>query len=232
DASKSNDGTAALPWKALLGFRQVWALMLVRFISDPAWYFYLFWLPEYLHSVRGFSLQQIGYFAWIPFLTADFGSVAGGWINTFLMRRGWSLNKARKVAMAGSAACMPLAIAAAHVSDARIAIAFICLATFGQQAWSANIITLPADLFPSKVVASVYGLSALSSSFGAMVFMLLIGWVVDHFSYAPIFVTVGLMHPLAAAVVFVSIPRIELIRIDRTVPIRPEKLVSKQRAQG
>jgi ACS family hexuronate transporter-like MFS transporter len=154
--------------------------MVARFVSDPAWYFYLFWLPEYLHSVRGFSLQKIGYFAWIPFLAADLGSVAGGWVNTFLIRSGWSLSNARKAAIAGSAACMPIAIAAAQVSDASTAIAFISLATFAHQAWSANMITLPADLFPSRVVASVYGFSGLASSLGAMLFMLVIGWVVDH----------------------------------------------------
>jgi ACS family hexuronate transporter-like MFS transporter len=226
-ANTSNDGAAALPWKALLGYRQVRVLMAARFISDPAWYFYLFWLPDYLHSVRGFSLQQIGYFAWVPFLAAGLGSVAGGWISTFFMRSGWSLNKARKVAMGCSAACMPVAIVAANASDARTAIAFVSLATFAHQAWSANMITLPADLFPSKVVASVYGLTAFSSSFGGIAFMLVIGWVVDHFSYTPIFVAVSLMHPLAAAVLFLAIPRIEMVRIDRAVPIRRVDLVAK-----
>ena len=122
---------------------------------------------------------------------------------------------------------MPLAIAAAYVSDVRTAIAFVSLATFAHQAWSANVLTLPADLFPSRVVGSVYGLSGSSSSFGAMVFMLVIGWVVDHFSYAPIFITVGVMHPIATAVLFLAIPRIELVRTNRAVPIKAGKLVAK-----
>jgi ACS family hexuronate transporter-like MFS transporter len=231
-AKTPNEGAAVLPWKTLLGYRQVRGLMLARFITDPAWYFYLFWLPEYLHSARGFSLQQIGHFAWIPFLTANVGSLAGGWINTFFMRRGWSLNNARKVAMAGSAACMPLAIAAAYVSDAREAIAFVSLATFGHQAWSANVLTLPADLFPSRVVGSVYGLSGSSGSFGGMVFMLVIGGVVDHFSYAPVFVTVGVMHPVATAVLFLAIRRIELVHMNQALPTKGGKSVTKWKPVG
>lgn len=229
--SKANVSTNAtgLPWKSLLGYRQLWALMLARFLSDPAWYFYLFWLPEYLHSVRGLSLVQIGQYAWIPYLAADFGSLAGGWINTFFMRRGWSLNRARKVTMACSAACMPVCIAAASVSDVRAVIAFVSLATFAHQAWSANMLILPADLFPSRVVGSVYGLSGSSGSFGAMVFMLVIGWVVDHFSYAPIFITVGVMHPVALAVLFLMIPRIETVLTDRALPTRPGNSVSNGR---
>jgi MFS transporter, ACS family, hexuronate transporter len=204
-----NDETGSFSWITLLCDRRVWALAVARFISDPAWYFYLFWLPEYLHSARGFSLRQIGHFAWIPFLTADLGSVAGGSVSTYFLRRGWSLNKARKAVMGGSAACMPVAIAAATTSDPYTAIALVSVATFAHQAWSANMITLPADLFPSKVVATVSGLSGFSSSVGGMAFMLVIGWVVDHFSYVPIFIAVGVMHPLAATVLFLMIPQFE-----------------------
>jgi len=113
---------------------------------------------------------------------------------------------------------MPVAIVAAHVSDAALAIALISLATFAHQAWSASMLTLPADLFPSTVVASVCGLSAASSSFGAMIFMLAIGWVVDHFLYGPIFVTVGLMHPLALGILFLTIPRIVMISLPSVDP--------------
>lgn len=208
---ESTADTAGIPWTTLLGCRQVWVLMLTRFVSDPAWYFYLFWLPEYLHSVRGFSLEQIGSLAWIPFLSADAGSITGGWIGSLFMRKGWSLNKARKVAMGSFAACMPITVAAAYASRSSVVISLICLATFAHQAWSANIITLPADLFPPKAVGVVYGLTAFSSSIGGMIFMLVIGWVVDHYSYASIFLTVGLMHPLAAAVLFIMIPRLEMV---------------------
>ncbi len=213
-------------WTTLLGYRQLWALMMARLISDPAWYFYLFWIPEYLHSVRCFSLQQIGTLAWVPFLAADFGSVAGGWISAFLMRRGSSLNRARKIAMGACAACMPFTIAAAYVSHPSSAIALVSLATFAHQAWSANMITLPADLFPQKVVASAYGLTAFSSSIGGMMFMLVIGWVVDHFSYTWIFLTVGVMHPLAAVVLFVGIPHFQMVRPGK-VSIIPVSLVAE-----
>lgn len=185
--------------------------MAARLISDSAWYFYLFWLPEYLSQERRFSIRQIGASAWIPYLTACLGSLAGGFFSDRLIRSGWSVNGARKIVMAASALLMPTAILAVSVREPLQAIALISLATFLIQVWATNLFTLPADLFPPQLVASVYGFSGFAGSLSAMIFMLAVGAVVETFSYVPIFTAVGLMHLVATGIVFALIPEIKLV---------------------
>ena len=196
-------------WIELVRMRPVVGLMAARFISDSAWFFYLFWLPDYLSAVRGFNLRQIGAFAWIPYVSALVGGLVPGPLTTLLLRMGFSFNAARKSALYGSAALMPIALGAAFVREASWAIALVSLATFLIQVWASNLFALPADLFPSSKVASVYGLAGATGSFAAMMFTLIVGWVVDHFSYTPILVSVALMHPLAAIVLSFTIPKLE-----------------------
>jgi len=203
--------SAHVPWRELLTYREVWGLMAARLISDSAWYFYLFWLPEYLSQERRFSIRQIGASAWIPYLTACLGSLAGGFFSDRLIRSGWSVNGARKIVMAASALLMPTAILAVSVREPLQAIALISLATFLIQVWATNLFTLPADLFPPQLVASVYGFSGFAGSLSAMIFMLAVGAVVETFSYVPIFTAVGLMHLVATGIVFALIPEIKLV---------------------
>jgi len=194
------------PWQELLRLRPVVGLMGARIVSDSAWFFYLFWLPDYLSAVRGFNLRQIASFAWIPYVSALVGGLVPGPLTSLLLRLGLSFNAARKGAIYGSAALMPIALGAAFVRDAYIAIAFVSLATFLIQIWASNLFALPADLFPSEKVGSVYGIAGAAGSLAAMLFTLLVGWVVDHFSYTPILVSVALMHPIAAIVLYFTIP--------------------------
>jgi ACS family hexuronate transporter-like MFS transporter len=158
--------------------------------------------------VRGFNLRQIASFAWIPYVSALIGGLVPGPLTTLLMRLGCSFNAARKGAIYGSAALMPIALGAAFVRSPYVAIAFVSLATFLMQIWASNLFALPADLFPSEKVGSVYGLAGAVGSLAAMMFTLLVGWVVDHFSYTPILVSVAFMHPVAAIVLHFTIPRI------------------------
>lgn len=185
-------------WVELLGYKQVWGLVLARMLSDPVWWFYVFWLPEYLRRERNFSLAMIGYFAWIPFLTADAGNFVGGGISSYLIKRGWPVLRARKTVMFTSAAVMLAGLPAVLTGSPTLAVALISLATLAYSSWAANILTLPADLFPHAVVASVSGLSGTGAAIGGMIFTLVIGVVVDHFSYLPVFTAAALM-PLAAA---------------------------------
>jgi ACS family hexuronate transporter-like MFS transporter len=185
-------------WLDLFRYKQVWGLVLGRMLADPVWWFYVFWLPEYLKRERNFSLAMIGYFAWIPFLTADLGNLAGGAASGSLIKRGWSVLASRKTVMVASAVVMMAGIPAVLAKDANAALALISLATFAYSTWAANILTLPADLFPQHVVASVSGLSGTGAALGGMVFTLIIGIVVDRFSYLPVFVAAGVM-PLVAA---------------------------------
>lgn len=186
-----------IPWARLFSYRQVWGLLLGRMLADPVWWFYVFWLPEYLKRERAFSLAMIGYFAWIPFLAADLGNLVGGAASGLLIKRGLPVLRARKTVMFLSAVLMMSGIPAVMARDASSAVALISLATFAYSTWAANILTLPADLFPSRVVASVSGLSGTGAATGGMIFTLVIGAVVDRFSYLPVFIAAGIM-PLAA----------------------------------
>ena len=197
----SNSGAleqAEVPWVRLFGYRQVWGLVLARMLSDPVWWFYVFWLPEYLRRERNFSLAMIGYFAWIPFLTADAGNFVGGGMSSYLIKRGWPVLRARKTVMFASAALMLAGLPAVLTGSPTLAVALISLATLAYSSWAANILTLPADLFPHNVVASVSGLSGTGAAIGGMIFTLVIGVVVDRFSYLPVFTAAALM-PLVAA---------------------------------
>lgn len=192
-------------WKMVLTRREIWPLIIARILSDPVWLFYLFWLPHYFKHTRGFNLVDVALFGWVPFLAADLGSVSGGWLSSFFVRRGLSVLAARKAAMCIFAALMPMAVPAVLATHWQTALLFISVATFGHQAWSASFITLPADLFPKPVVASAYGLAAMCGFFAGAVFTKIVGHLVDSIGYVPVFTTVGLLHLLATAVLVVGL---------------------------
>src|ERR1043166_8382793 len=145
-------------WLELLRFRQTWAIMLSRFLADPVWWLYVTWLPLYLYNARGFDLKQIGMFAWMAFLSADAGSLLGGWLSGQLISRGWTTDRARKAVIVVGALCMTAGVPAAFATDAFVALGFISLVTFGFQAWINNVQTLPSDFFPTQAVGAVAGL--------------------------------------------------------------------------
>ena len=190
-------------WLELLKFRQTWAIILARFLADPVWWLYITWLPLYLYNVRGFSLKQIGLFAWVPYVSAAAGSLFGGWLSGYLIRRDWSVNKARKLVVVIGALLMSSGILAATAESAMIALAFIGVVLFGFQSFISNVQTLPSDFFPKDAVASVAGLSGFGAGIGAILLTLTTGFVVDHFhSYTPILVTSALLPWLATLLLF------------------------------
>ena len=174
-------------WLPILKRRETWAIVLGRSLTDPIWWFYVFWLPQYLSDTRGFSLKEIAIFAWIPFVAADIGNFAGGLTSGALVKRGMPVMRARKWICVVS--CIPLlaGIPAVLVASPFSALAFICLALFGFASWSTMGLTLPSDLFPPEVVGSVTGLSGLAAGLVSTLFTLLVGTLVDHFSYLPAF---------------------------------------------
>lgn len=195
-------------WFKLFSYKEVVCLITVKFLTDPVWFFYVFWLPKYLHDTRGFDIKQIGYYAWIPYAAAGVGSFFGGWFSSFLIKRGLTLNASRKVALGLSAAFMP---AAAFIVSCPtgLAIVFISLAFLGHQFWSVIIQTLPADLYPQGMVGSVAGLIGASGSFGAMIFAMIVGYILVHYaSYVPIFLVVSLLHPISFGLIMLMIRRI------------------------
>lgn len=180
----------------LLRKRQAWALMLCRFLVGPVVQFYIYWLPEYLYRERGLSLKVIGMFAWVPFLCGDVGSVTGGWAAGMLIRRGFSVAAARAVTMTiGGAACL-LSIAVALASSAPAAMAWICVVLAGHTFLSANMFAAISDMFPNSGVGRVTALTGVAGGFSGMLFPLLTGFLVDHFSYIPVFSIAAVM-PLA-----------------------------------
>ncbi|MGH9453981.1 MAG: MFS transporter [Terriglobia bacterium] len=212
DASESFAASRRL-WVRLLHTRQAWGFIIAKFMTDPIWWFYIFWIPSYLSQARGFSLVQIGYFAWIPFLAADIGSVLGGWASGFLMARGWSVNAARKITLAACALCMPAGIAAVLASNTWLALALISVSTSAHQGWSANLFTLVSDMFPREEVASVTGLGGCGGAIGGMIIAPVTGYVLQWFhTYVPLFIIAGVMHPLAIIVLHRVVPRIEPAR--------------------
>jgi len=198
-----------VPWANVLGYREAWGFMLAKFMTDPVWWFYLFWLPKYLVQVRGFSIAMLAWFGAIPFFAASFGSIAGGWLSGWLIKRGWRVNGARKMAMAVCAFCMPAGIIAVLSGSAWTALALISLAASAHQGWSANLFTLPSDMFAKKDVGSVVGLGGAAGAFGGMVIALVAGQILQVFhTYVPLFIIAGVMHPLAFGVVQLMIPKI------------------------
>ena len=183
--------------------------MIGRCLADPVWWFYVFWLPEYLNRSRGFALSTIGSTLWIPFVFAALGSGMGGYASGVLMRRCGSRVVARKVVIVFGAVLMLFGIPAFLAQDSTMAVGFICIVLFGYSSWAANILTLTADLFPSEQVAQVTGLVGTAGAIGGMLFTLATGWLVQNISYGPVFALASAMTVCAAAAVVWLVPREE-----------------------
>ena len=208
-------------WGALLTYPQVWAIVLARLFADPVWWLYITWLPLYLYNVRGFSLAQIGLFAWVPYVAADAGSLFGGWLSGHLIGRGWSVDRARKTVIVAGAALMSAGILAARAESAIGALAFIGVVLFGFQSWIGNVQTMPSDFFPEDAVASVAGLGGLGAGIGAILFTMTTGYVVDRFhSYTPILTTAAVLPALGTIVLFVLGGRIRPLSVEDTAGTR------------
>jgi ACS family hexuronate transporter-like MFS transporter len=207
--SKLSTGTRIRNWRGwvtALKRRETWAIVIGRSLTDPVWWFYVFWLPQYLSDARGFSLQQIAAFAWIPFVAADIGNFLGGFISRALIRRGMAVLSARKWVCVVSCLPMLAGIPAALVSNPLSALAYICVALLGYACWSTMGLTLPSDLFKSEVVGSVTGLSGLGAGLVSTLFTLVVGTLADHGSYIPAFVVAALA-PILATVSVVMLIR-------------------------
>ena len=185
------------PWSSLLRYRQTWGLLLARFFSDPVWWFYLFWLPKFLSDKRGFTMAEIGMLAWVPYLTADLGSISGGIFSGRLVNRGWPVLKARSTGMWPFALLMPVSLLIPAAPSNTVVMAIICIVTFAHMAWKTNIMTVTNDIYPTHVVGSLSGIVAFGNGLGGTLFTWFTGWVVQNHSYDAIFIVMGFMHPIA-----------------------------------
>jgi len=211
---KTSQGARSFPWTGLFSVREIWGLVTAKFLSDAAWFFYLFWLPKYLYEARGFDVKAVGTFAWMPSAAAGVGCLLGGWFSSHLVRRDFSLGTARKTALGLSAALMPFVILIPHV-PVSFAIAIFCLAYFGQQSWSTLVMVLPADLFPPSVVGSVAGLVGFGGAVGGIAFGELVGYLLDHgFGYGTVFAFAGALHVVAFGIILACIPAVEPLHLN------------------
>ena len=191
----------------LLTDRAVWGLMVNRFLSDPIWWFYAFWLPQYLTQSRGFSLTQIGQTAWVPFAFAGAGGWCGGFASDALVRRGVAPVKARKIVMVIGSCLMLCGLPAFQVRSNALALALISVVVFGFTGWSSNILSIATDFFPAETVGQVTGLGGTAAAIGGMLFTLATGWLVQNISFGSVFVVTSGMTLCAVVVIVWFLPR-------------------------
>ena len=209
--------SARASWRELLRYRQTWAVFVCRFLADPLWYFFVFWIPEFLTRERGLHLGAIGAVAWIPFLVSDLSNFATGWTALALQRAGWSVHRTRKTLMLVGAMMSPIGIAAAFAHSLFWTMAFISVAIFFWMAWSITVQTLPGDFFPTSAVASVYGVGGAGSTAGSVISIWLVGRILDSTgSYITVFVLLGLLMPLAYVFGTLLMGRVERLQLAGT----------------
>jgi ACS family hexuronate transporter-like MFS transporter len=209
------EATTPIAWGTLLKHRQTWAFATGKFLTDPIWWFFLFWLPDFFGKNYGLDLKTFGPALIAIYLLADVGSIAGGWFSSFLIKRGWSVNAGRKSAMLLCAVCVLPVSLAIYAENLGVAVGIIGLAAAAHQGWSANLFTLTSDLMPRRAVASVVGLGGMAGAIGGMLMAKYAGYVLENVgSYTPIFLLIGSMYLIALAIIHLLVPRLESARID------------------
>ena len=209
------ESTVRVPWRTLLKHRQTWAFAIGKFLTDPVWWLYLFWIPDFLNRNHGLDLTTVGPPLVAIYLVADVGSIGGGWLSSTLMKRGISLNRARKTAMLVCAlAVLPIAFAAG-ARELWVAVALISIAAAAHQGWSANLFTLTSDTFPRQAVGSVVGLGGMAGAIGGMLIAKLTGYILQATgSYVPVFLIAASAYLIALAVIHVLMPKLEPARLE------------------
>lgn len=190
-----------IPWRTLLRYRQTWAIFACRFLADPLWYFFVFWIPDFLSKQRGLSLVGIGKVAWIPFMVSGVANLGGGFLAQRLQRSGWSVNRTRKAFMIFSTVLSPVGILAAWAPTLSATIVLISAAVFCWTFWSIAVHSLAGEYFPPRAVASVYGFAGIGSTAGSAIFTWVVGRTLDlTHSYGYVFIGLGVLMPLALLV--------------------------------
>jgi ACS family hexuronate transporter-like MFS transporter len=204
----------SIRWLHLFRYKQVWGLVIAKFLGDAVWYFISLWLPKYLMDTRGYDIKQVGYFAWIPWAAAGVGCLMIGSFSSLLLKRGLSLNLARKIAIGISVSVMPCLLFVPISSNLLVIVPF-AIGYFGQQAWSTLIMTLPADLFPRSAVGAVAGLVGFGGAMGGIAFGELAGQMLKHGTgYAPIFGLAGTLHILSFFVILLFIRNVRPLAFE------------------
>jgi len=203
--------TEKVPMLPLLKFRQTWAFSLGKMLTDPVWWFYLFWLPKFLSTNYGIKGRDRIIYLTVVYVIADVGSVFGGWLASALVKRGWTLNRSRKFALLIFALIMPLVTVANFAKNAWVAVILIGIAAGAHQGWSANLFTLTTDLFPRKAVGSIVGIGSCAGALGGVVMSTYVGQLLDKNPsyYLPMFIIAGVTYLVAWGVIQLLAPKLE-----------------------
>ena len=206
--------TARIPWARLLPHRQTWAFAIGKFLTDPIWWFYLFWLPDFFYKRFTLDLKNIGLPLVTVYVIADIGSVAGGWLSSSLIKRGLSVNAGRKTAMLLCAICVVPIIFAAKTPNKWVAVMLVGLAAAAHQGWSANLFTTASDMFPRQAVGSVVGIGGMMGAVGGMLIAKAAGYILTFTgSYLSLFIVAGASYLLALLIIHSLVPRLELAKL-------------------
>lgn len=197
-------------WQRLIPHRQTWAFAAGKFLTDPIWWVYLYWVPDFLHKSHGLSLTEIGPPVVTIYILADIGSVGGGWLSSYLIKRQWTVNASRKLAMLTCAVCVVPIIFASSSTSLWTAVLLIGLAAAAHQGWSANLYTLVSDMFPRRAVGSVVGIGGMAGAIGGMLIAKIVGYILQWTgSYLPVFIIAGFAYLVAIGVIHLLVPRME-----------------------
>lgn len=214
--TQAQQSLGRIRWVELLVHKQLWAITIGKFLTDPVWFLYLFWIPDFLHKTRGVTLLNLGLPMVVIYVAADFGSVGGGWLSGALLQRGWSVNAARKTAMLTCACGVVPILLAVHASSLWMAVGLVGLAAACHQGWSANMYTLVSDMFPQQAVGSVVGISGMAGSIGGMLIAEGVGYILQGTgSYYPIFAIAACTYLVAICVIHLIVPDLQGVSLER-----------------
>jgi ACS family hexuronate transporter-like MFS transporter len=204
------DPVVPIAWTRLLPHRQTWAFMIGKFMTDPIWWLYLFWIPDFFNRSYGIDLKTIGPPLIVIYLVADVGSIGGGWLSSSLIRRGWSVNAGRKTAMLLCAAAVVPMVFASGATNVWTAVALVSIAAAAHQGWSANLFTTVSDMFPRTAVGSVVGLGGMAGAVGGMLIAKLTGYVLEATgSYLSVFFIAAFTYLVGLLIIHLLVPRLE-----------------------
>ncbi|RAJ83111.1 ACS family hexuronate transporter-like MFS transporter [Chitinophaga dinghuensis] len=224
----ADDKKSSVKWGQLFTIRQTWAFIFGKLLTDPVWWFFLFWLPTYLSTTYGIDMKASkGWPLIVIYSISSIGSIGGGWLSSYLIKKGWPVFKARKVSMLFFAFCVLPVVIVPHVSNLAMGLGLIGLATAAHQAWSANIFTTVSDMFPKKAVSSVVGIGGMAGSVGGTLAPLLVGAVLDHYKllgkistgYGIILTFCGIAYLLAWLLMHFFAPKMEPVVLDEPTPV-------------
>jgi MFS transporter, ACS family, aldohexuronate transporter len=203
-----------VPLRALLPHRQTWAFAIGKFLTDPIWWLYLFWVPDFLFRNYGLNLLAAGPPLVTIYLIADVGSIGGGWLSSSLLKRGWTVNRARKTAMLVAALAVVPIVFASVAENLWVAVVLVGIAAAAHQGWSANLFTLSTDMFPRHAVGSVVGFGGMAGAVGGMLIAKLTGYILEATgSYVPVFIIAGVAYLTALGIVHLLAPTLEKAKV-------------------